>query len=58
MTKRITKAIAKYQAATTSGTIKTSIRRFKAMGIKQSVADIRWSAAMDLRDAIEQGMPQ
>jgi hypothetical protein len=54
MTKRISKAFTDYQAETTAAAIRKSISEMKALGIPQTAADIRWSAAMTLRDAIDE----
>jgi hypothetical protein len=47
MTKRITKAFADFQAEATAAAVRKSVRTCKAR------ADIRWSAAMTLRDAVD-----
>ena len=58
MSKAIRKAIRDYQAATKPAAIRKAIRTAKARGFPQSAADVRWSAAMDLRDDVEQGIPR
>jgi hypothetical protein len=53
MSKDITKAFADFQAETTAAAVRKSVRICKARGYPQSAADIRWSAAMTLRDAVD-----
>ena len=53
MSKRITKAFTDYQAETTPAAVRKSVSKKKALGLPQTAADIRWSAAMTLRDAVE-----
>jgi hypothetical protein len=53
MSKSITKAFADYQVAITPKAVRVAQKRIKALGGRQSAADIRWSAAMALRDALD-----
>jgi hypothetical protein len=53
VSKDILKAFASYQAETTPAAIRKSVSEMKTLGIPQTAADIRWSAAMTLRDAVE-----
>jgi hypothetical protein len=53
VSKATKKAFAKYEADITPEAVKTVSHRIKALGGKQSAADIRWSAAMTLRDAVD-----
>lgn len=54
MSKVIAKALSDYQTETTAAAVRKSVRLCKARGYPQSAADIRWAAAMTLRDAVEQ----
>jgi hypothetical protein len=54
----IEKAIAAYQADIKPDAIRKKVRQMKALGLPQTAADIRWAVTMDLRDAIEEAMPE